>query len=270
VVDKSGHSIFYATLLGVLSVVVIPSAVSADELIADQLYERGYQENESGQLAKAIVDFTAVIQKNPEYWKAYANRGAAKYHSHDYGSALEDLNIAIAHLPEVQALKDLKKATEEAIANSAHGPQTVVFRRPGHVNSYQPVATDGAQGIANLANTLMAHGYAIPKDLVHPMTGSLIHPIGGPTDSASQCSAQDYFERGCEKAKSMDFAGAIKDFDECIKLDPKHGLAYANRGAARQQTGDTKGALEDLNKAVELLPGNQGVKQMRDRMMIAG
>jgi tetratricopeptide (TPR) repeat protein len=52
---------------------------------------------------------------------------------------------------------------------------------------------------------------------------------------------------------------SIKDFDECIKLDQKHGLAYANRGTARTQLGDNKGALDDLNKAVELLPGNQGL-----------
>jgi lipoprotein NlpI len=43
-----------------------------------------------------------------------------------------------------------------------------------------------------------------------------------------------YFNRGAGPAKleTNDYAGAISDFDECIKLDDKDSNAYCNRGMA--------------------------------------
>lgn len=264
------HCAFSSALFSAIVGAGLMAPVFADEMTAEQYYERGYQEMPSN-YPKAIEDFTVAIQKNPEYWKAYANRGAARYHTQDYGSALKDFNTAIPHLPPVPNIIELKRLTEEAISNGNRAPEKVVVRQPVYANrSNINVPVTGADNIANLSNLLMQHGYKIPNNLIHPMGADqhLIHPMGGQTDSAQ--AAQVSFDHGCEKAKSMDFAGAIKDFDECIKLNPKHGLAYANRGAARQQTGDTRGALDDLNKAVELLPDNEGVKQTRDRMLKAG
>jgi tetratricopeptide (TPR) repeat protein len=82
-------------------------------------------------------------------------------------------------------------------------------------------------------------------------------------------SAQAYFDRACGKGQAMDLLGAIKDYDEAIKLDPNFGKAYANRGSARFNYGDRKGALDDFNKAVELMPENPGVKELRDRVAAA-
>jgi tetratricopeptide (TPR) repeat protein len=59
-------------------------------------------------------------------------------------------------------------------------------------------------------------------------------------------TAQDYFDRACGKGKAMDFQGALKDYDEAIKLNPNHGPAYADRGSARFNSGTPKGALEDF------------------------
>ncbi|HAH05103.1 MAG TPA: hypothetical protein DCM05_01035 [Elusimicrobia bacterium] len=48
---------------------------------------------------------------------------------------------------------------------------------------------------------------------------------------------------------------AVKALDRLIRLNPRHGLAYANRGVARSQSGDRTGALSDLAKAKAMLPG---------------
>jgi hypothetical protein len=97
-----------------------------------------------------------------------------------------------------------------------------------------------------------------------------IAPSGGfPTtvnQAPSGMSAQQVFDRGCDKTAVGNFAQAIKDYDEAIKIDPNFGKAYANRGSARYNTGDHKGALADFDVAARLMPENQAVSALRDQI----
>ena len=49
-----------------------------------------------------------------------------------------------------------------------------------------------------------------------------------------------------------DFEGAIADFKEVIKLDPKSVSAYYDMGSAKIQLKDLKGAKEDFDKSIAL------------------
>ncbi|MGD0025170.1 MAG: tetratricopeptide repeat protein [Xanthobacteraceae bacterium] len=49
-----------------------------------------------------------------------------------------------------------------------------------------------------------------------------------------------------------DLDGAIADFDEVIRLDPKDTRAYTNRGRVRQLKGDLTGAISDWDQAIRL------------------
>jgi tetratricopeptide (TPR) repeat protein len=51
-----------------------------------------------------------------------------------------------------------------------------------------------------------------------------------------------------------DFAHAIADYDEAIRLNPKEAYSYQNRGAAKQALGELDGALADINQAIRLIP----------------
>src|SRR5260370_15309357 len=51
-----------------------------------------------------------------------------------------------------------------------------------------------------------------------------------------------------------DYARAIADYDEAIRLTPKEAYAYQNRGIAKQALGDLDGALADINEAIRLNP----------------
>lgn len=78
----------------------------------------------------------------------------------------------------------------------------------------------------------------------------LLSPAGEPATAA------EFQARGAKRASENDFAGAIGDFTEALKLDASLVTAWIGRGNARANTGDTDGAIADWSKAVDLDPKN--------------
>ncbi|MGE5158179.1 MAG: caspase family protein [Gemmatimonas sp.] len=58
-------------------------------------YNRGISYREKQDFDRAIADYTAAIRINPKYPQAYVNRGVAYGEKYDYDQAIADYNIAI-------------------------------------------------------------------------------------------------------------------------------------------------------------------------------
>ena len=65
-------------------------------------------------------------------------------------------------------------------------------------------------------------------------------------------NAATYNDRGLAREKKGDLNGAIADFNEAIKLNPKNATAYKDRGNAKRRQGDLNGANADFNQASKL------------------
>jgi len=63
-----------------------------------------------------------------------------------------------------------------------------------------------------------------------------------------------YRDRGSARSARGDAAGALEDYDACLRLKPDQAGVLADRGSARLDLGDRAGALADLNRALELHP----------------
>ena len=63
-----------------------------------------------------------------------------------------------------------------------------------------------------------------------------------------------YYNRGNAHSAKGDFAAAIADYDEAIKLDPKNASALTNRGTAHSEKGDADAALADFDEAIKRNP----------------
>jgi tetratricopeptide (TPR) repeat protein len=354
-----------------VSFAACPYVAFAADTPAEAHYHQGMKENESGQFAAAIADYNQAIKIDPQYWKAYGNRSAARYNTGDYKGALADLKIAIPHLPPNKALNDLQAMCEKELAGRSAPSNDMAYRRemvrqmminaqfgsdltnPGFQiimaarrragldpmtgmpvggGSVVPTRSSSSMDATN-SGAVTARLEAMSKGVhitspaasmpaVHPPAGGTefepsnalqdrlatqvanLKPPGANTttdmpvsesstyspppptnevssppanntglssvnyarDPKTHMTAQDYFDRACGKGKALDLQGALKDYDEAIKLNPNHGPAYANRGSTRFNAGNPKGALEDFNRAVQLMPDNTGIKELRDRV----
>ena len=63
-----------------------------------------------------------------------------------------------------------------------------------------------------------------------------------------------FTNRGDARRDQGDLNGAEKDFNQAIRLEPEEGSAFRGRGRVRYEKGDMDGALRDLNEAIRLDP----------------
>ncbi|MBK8022986.1 MAG: tetratricopeptide repeat protein [Chloroflexi bacterium] len=77
-----------------------------------------------------------------------------------------------------------------------------------------------------------------------------------PLPTSQQLNAQQLFQQAFAKASAENHDGAIRDYDEVIRLDPNFGMAYNNRGWSRFRKGDLRAALADYDIAARLEPTN--------------
>ena len=68
----------------------------------------------------------------------------------------------------------------------------------------------------------------------------------------NQINADVYFEQGTAKINLQDWVGAIEDFMQAIKLNPKHIEAYFQLGLSKANLQDWAGAVADFTKVIEL------------------
>lgn len=73
-------------------------------------------------------------------------------------------------------------------------------------------------------------------------------------------------ERGIEKTRKGDMQGALKDFTEVIKLDPKHADAYFRRGYLLMRNGDLSAAAQDFVNALKLDANHPNASMMKEML----
>jgi len=73
-------------------------------------------------------------------------------------------------------------------------------------------------------------------------------------DQAFTATAENLYDQGTNKAERGDYLGAIKEFNQVLRLNPNHAITYYKRGACRYNLGDKQGAIKDYNQALKIEP----------------
>jgi len=79
------------------------------------------------------------------------------------------------------------------------------------------------------------------------------------TSSCSQSSSSHYFKNGNAKYSLKDYKGAIKDYEEAIKIDPGFAKAWYGKAICESILRKYDKALTDFDKAAELDPSNKDI-----------
>ena len=66
----------------------------------DEFYNNGVDFGDSGKFHQAISSYNKAIEIDPEFFKAYYNRGTMNLILSEYDKAIEDFNKAIVLQPE--------------------------------------------------------------------------------------------------------------------------------------------------------------------------
>jgi tetratricopeptide (TPR) repeat protein len=73
-----------------------------------------------------------------------------------------------------------------------------------------------------------------------------------PQTIALQSSAVNLLNQGLQKSDLGDLQGALADYTQAIRINPRYSLAYYNRAITYQDLGNREAALVDYNKAIEI------------------
>jgi eukaryotic-like serine/threonine-protein kinase len=238
------------------------------------LVNRGAMRIRRGTNEQAMQDLVRAIQLKPNQYQAHANLGLAYRNEERWAEALEQFDIAIRLAPDQSSLyhnrglislnrQDLAAALsdfEQAI-NLASGPiQSVVDdhvqrgrilhrqkRYAEALAAYEAALKlqPGNRTVERLrADTLLALGRGSEALIAFDVYLE-------PTDTDPDA----YRQRGFERARVADYAGAQADFTRALVLEPDSPSTRARRGWSFLNDA-TKLALSDFEAAIKLDPRN--------------
>ncbi|MBK7214584.1 MAG: tetratricopeptide repeat protein [Bacteroidales bacterium] len=237
----------------------------------------GLKKAQAGDLAGAIVDFTAAIKKNPRNYNAYFYRSKARIESGNPTGAMEDINNAIANKGDEALYYYYRGKMLSDIGQS--GKALMDFDKAVKIRKNFPDAWNfmgvekAKQGFHKEA--ILDYDSAI---IYNPDYALFVYNKGtslaalGDFEAAVDCftkaiglspkDVMSYMNRGNCYVQLKSYTQAMSDFDKAIELDPKNSDAYYNRGAVHYFIGDQK-MCPDWRKAASM--GNRSAKAMLDK-----
>ena len=219
--------------------------------------------------ARVVTIYDKIIDSKlvPFLEAAYAYRGMAKSELGNYREAIEDANEAIAFNPKSYDGYYSRGYVNQVLGKSKAGQGDVTEAE----RLYQAAINDCDKAIrlkperAKIYNTRgwakylfgqleseqgnVAEAEKLYQEAISDANEALrLKPKGKRYRSAF------YHTRGVAKAGLGDYNGAIEDFDECVRCNPKKALYYHDRGKAKKALGQQEAAKVNFAKATELDP----------------
>ena len=220
-----------------------------------------------GKHKAAIAKYSRVLNLNPDLDTVYNNRGAAKSELGDYIGAIEDYNKAIQLSPSdpkayynrgrVQGLIGESKVDQGVLMDARHYYQMAIDDYTEVINQdpQYSIAYNNRGWTQYLLGQLETkQGNTTAAQNLYQEAVSDSHEALRLKPKSAKSRAATYHTRGVAKAGLGDHNGAIEDFNESIRLNPKKALYYHDRGKAKEALGYHKEAEIDFQKVKELEP----------------
>jgi lipoprotein NlpI len=224
----------YSAAIRLLSAAIGSGKLNNNDL-ATSYNNRGMAFAATGELDKAIADYSAAIKIAPAYGPAYLNRGNVYSEQGKLDAAIAEFDMLIKLFPDYVLPYNSRGAAyyrkgelDKAIADF----DAAIRLKPDYGNAFWNRARaygrkgDRKQSLADFDAAVRFK----PKE-----PGVLV-------------------DRATAREALKNVSGAIADLDAAIALDPKVPLPYYQRGNVRFGAGDIDQALADYDRAIRLAP----------------
>lgn len=217
-----------------LSIQYFNQVVKVKPYLADPFFYRALAKLYLEDYVGAEADCTEAIDRNPFIVDAYQVRGIARQTLGKNKEAIEDYARGLEQMPEHKTFLINKAVAEEKIKDYDNSEKTYA-----RLIELYPTFESGYLGRSQLR---LAKGDTIGamNDIDKCLT-------------LSKTNANAYVMRSDLLTKfKKDFAGALKDMDEAIKLEPRLSGYFINRAYLKYNLDDYFGAMADYDYAIDL------------------
>lgn len=255
-------------LAAVLTMSVAAAQGPAQQQGAEELFARGVQLQQSGDLEGAVRAYLAFLEVYPETLAARSNLGAAYARLGRYAEAIDQYKKALALDRTNTAIRfNLALAYYKAIQipQAAEEFAAVVIAQPDNKNAAVLLADchlrlgENKKAIELLSPLdaafgddrayLYVLGTALIRDKQTDKGQLLIDRILRQGDSA-----EARMMLGTARLIGRDFPGALKEFERAVQLNPKLPSASSFYGRALMATGNREAAMEAFRRELEYNP----------------
>jgi tetratricopeptide (TPR) repeat protein len=216
----------------------------------------------------AIVDFSAVLEDQPQHAEAYNYRAVAYFQLGNYYQATLDINQALHHQPdyaEAYVNRGMLRHELGDFPGAIEDYTTVLELNPAlQDRSYNQTLV----GLA-LDNPDATLSQDTPMDLrfrladLYDSRGLLRSQVGDMAGAIADYTLALGFRPGCSRilanrgrvlSRQQDYPAAIADFNQALEINSNDSLAYCDRGYAHYFLESWEQALADFNQAIALDP----------------
>lgn len=241
-------------LAGLLTVVmllaaVIPLSAQVEQppaqtqtgviIVAPEIYDRAGEALDSGDYARAVMDYSTFILLNPTFGPAYTNRAFGYQSMGDMDSAIADFTQALSFATDdgqYQAYLYSSRAQAEIANNDL----------PAALSDLDAaIEADPAM----LDNYLLRGAIYVEQQQLEDALADFDHAV-----ELDPSSAAAFLQRGIVNLALGTVDQALSDFNEAIRINPQYSEAYGQRGSLNAQLGNLDAAVADYSQMIALNP----------------
>lgn len=254
----------------VLSIQYFNQVIAAKPYLAQPYFFRALAKFNLDDFKGAEQDASIAIDHNPFITDAYELRGVTRQNLGLIHEAVEDYDKALEMLPENKSVLFNKALALEQIKDFDEARkcyEVLLGAHPSFDGGYlgrarlNLSAGDTIAAVADIDRALQlnrnaVNGYIMRADIAINRNQDYANALNDMDEAIRLQPKQSglFINRAFLRYKLDDYYGAMSDYDYAIQLDPLNSVAIYNRALLRMEVHDFPHAIEDLTAVLNLRP----------------
>ena len=256
----------------VLSIQYFNQVIAAKPYLAQPYFFRALAKYNLDDFKGAEEDASIAIEHNPFITDAYELRGVARQNLGRNEDAIKDYDKALSMLPENRGLlynKAMAQADIKDYDGAKESFSTLLKSHPnfdgGYIGRARLLlsASDTTAALADINKALelnknAVNGYLMRADIAIHQSKDYAQALADMDEAIKlQPHFAGYFiNRAFLRYSLDDYFGAMSDYDYAINLDPLNPTAIYNRALLKTEVHDYNKAIDDFNEVLKLSPND--------------